>query len=111
MNATTALTSAAVSVPLTMTAQCTNTATSTAAQQSASASAAASEMISNPHSFNNAFNAAAALGHLSSRKDYYARTDLTFLVVFPLLFGAFNLCYWVSLFFWRADEEVHLQSL
>ena len=64
-------------------------------------------MISNPISFN-AFNAAATLGHLSQKKDYYARTDMTFLVIFPLLFLAFNLCYWISLFFWRVDEENHL---
>ena len=70
---------------------------------------AATEMISNPDSFN-AFNAAAALGHLRSRKDYYARINLTFLVVFSLLFGAFNVCYWISLFFWIVDEENHLQS-
>ena len=65
MNATTALTSAAVSVPLTMT-------TCTTTTSSAASGLAASEMITNPVSFN-AFNAAAALGHLSSRKDYYAR--------------------------------------
>ena len=65
MNATTALTSAAVSVPLTMT-------TCTTTTSSAASGLAASDMISHPVSFN-AFNAASALGHLSARKDYYAR--------------------------------------
>ena len=94
MSATSALAaSSGAAVPLTM--MTTTTSTTTAS--------AASEIIS-PISFS-AFNSAATLGHLSSRKDYYARTDLTFLVVFPLLFLAFNLCYWISLFFWRAGEE------
>lgn len=105
MSATTALTTSAAAVPLTM---MTTTATTTT-----SAASAASEIISPTMSFN-AFNsanhAANTLGHLSSRKDYYARTDLTFLVVFPLLFLAFNLCYWISLLFWRKDEEdIHLE--
>ena len=106
MSATTALTTsaAAAAMPLTM---------MTTATTTTSAASANSEIISPTMSFN-AFNLqsmqnANSLGHLSSRKDYYARTDLTFLVVFPLLFLAFNLCYWISLLFWRKDEEdIHL---
>ncbi len=41
----------------------------------------------------------------TARKDDYGRTDLVFLVVFPLLFGLFNVCYWASLYFWRFDDE------
>ena len=80
MNATTALTSAAASVPLTM-STCTTT-TSTAAS-------AASEMISNPISFN-AFNAAAALGHLSSRYEvdfFTSKSEIPKLSVFSLVQG------------------------
>jgi len=100
MSATTALTTSAAAVPLTM---------MTTATTTTSAASAASEIISPTMSQFNALNSNHALGHLSSRKDYYARTDLTFLVVFPLLFLAFNLCYWISLLFWRRDEEeVHL---
>ncbi len=99
MNAAAALTNSAAAVPLTM---------MTTATTSTTTASAASEIISPTLSFN-AFNSSAnALGHLSSRKDYYARTDLAFLVVFPLLFLAFNLCYWGSLFFWRSDEENNL---
>lgn len=102
MSATTALTTsaAAAAMPLTM---------MTTATTTTSAASANSEVISPTMSFS-AFNLqsmqnANSLGHLSSRKDYYARTDLTFLVVFPLLFFAFNLCYWISLLYWRKDEE------
>merc|ERR1712203_410828 len=107
MSATTALTASAATaaMPLTM--------MTTAASAASNLISANSEIISPTMSFN-AFNLqsmqnANSLGHLSSRKDYYARTDLTFLVVFPLLFLAFNLCYWISLLFWRKDEEdIHL---
>ena len=33
--------------------------------------------------------------------DNYSRTDLIFLVVFPLLFILFNLCYWTTFYVWR----------
>ena len=41
----------------------------------------------------------------SSRKDNYARTDITFLIIFPILFIIFNLCYWSSLYFWRFQDD------
>lgn len=40
--------------------------------------------------------------------DNYSRTDLIFLVVFPLLFVLFNICYWTTFYVWRygfSDEE------
>ena len=37
----------------------------------------------------------------TSRKDSYARTDITFLIVFPILFIIFNVCYWSTLYAWR----------
>lgn len=40
------------------------------------------------------------------RRDNYGHTDLVFLIVFPLLFGAFNLFYWVSLYWWRWDDSM-----
>ena len=43
----------------------------------------------------------------TSRKDNYARTDITFLIVFPILFIIFNLCYWSSLYVWRYQDEDH----
>merc|ERR1719319_1938791 len=110
MSATTALTTSAAAAAMPLTMMTTATTTTSAASNLISAN---SEIISPTMSFN-AFNLqsmqnANSLGHLSSRKDYYARTDLTFLVVFPLLFLAFNLCYWISLLFWRKDEEdIHL---
>jgi hypothetical protein len=97
MTATTALTTAVASVPLSMMTAATTT-TTTASDSS--------ERIQTPMGYNS-FSSAAALGHMSSagRKDYYAKTDLTFLVIFPLLFLAFNVCYWVSLYWWRLVEE------
>lgn len=50
---------------------------------------------------------ATALGHVQARKDNFAKTDLTFLIVFPLLFLAFNVCYWTSLYWWRYGEQMN----
>jgi len=41
---------------------------------------------------------------LPLRRDNYGRTDLVFLVVFPILFLIFNLFYWISLYWWRWDD-------
>ena len=41
----------------------------------------------------------------TSRKDNYARTDIIFLCVFPILFIIFNLCYWSALYFWRVQSD------
>ena len=41
----------------------------------------------------------------TSRKDNYARTDIIFLIVFPILFIIFNFCYWSSLYAWRLRHE------
>ena len=35
------------------------------------------------------------------KKDNYAMTDLTFLVVFPILFLAFNILYWTGVYWTR----------
>ena len=37
----------------------------------------------------------------TSQKDNYARTDITFLIVFPILFIIFNVAYWTTLYAWR----------
>ena len=41
----------------------------------------------------------------TSRKDNYARTDIIFLIVFPILFLIFNFCYWSSLYAWRSQKD------
>ena len=41
----------------------------------------------------------------TSRKDNYARTDIIFLIVFPILFTIFNFCYWGALYFWRIHSD------
>lgn len=41
----------------------------------------------------------------TSRKDNYARTDIIFLIVFPILFIIFNLCYWSALYVWRYHDD------
>ena len=46
----------------------------------------------------------------SSRKDNFARTDITFLIVFPMLFIIFNLCYWSSLYVWRFQNDDSVTS-
>ena len=43
-------------------------------------------------------------GPRNLRKDNFGRTDLTFLVIFPLLFAIFNVFYWVSLYWWRWSD-------
>ena len=35
------------------------------------------------------------------KKDNYAMTDLTFLVLFPILFLAFNILYWTGVYWTR----------
>ena len=39
------------------------------------------------------------------KKDNFAVTDLTFLVIFPLLFLVFNLLYWTAVLWTRRLEE------
>ena len=46
----------------------------------------------------------------TSRRDNYAKTDITFLIVFPLLFIAFNICYWSALYVWRFHDPVMIYS-
>ena len=41
----------------------------------------------------------------TSRKDNYARTDIIFLIVFPILFLIFNFAYWSSLYAWRLQDD------
>lgn len=45
-------------------------------------------------------------GNRHMRRDNYGRTDLIFLVVFPVLFGIFNVFYWVSLYWWRWSDQL-----
>ena len=40
------------------------------------------------------------------RRDNFGKTDLVFLIVFPLLFGLFNVFYWSSLYGWRWNENM-----
>jgi hypothetical protein len=54
--------------------------------------------------FESSNNKHAACRNGASRQpppDNYSRTDLIFLVVFPLLFVLFNLCYWSTFYIWR----------
>ena len=46
----------------------------------------------------------------TSRRDNYAKTDIIFLIVFPLLFIAFNICYWSALYVWRFHDPVMIYS-
>ena len=46
----------------------------------------------------------------TSRKDNYARTDIIFLIVFPILFTIFNFCYWSALYFWRVQSDTSTPS-
>ena len=39
------------------------------------------------------------------KKDNYAVTDLTFLLIFPLLFFIFNLLYWGGVYYTRNKEQ------
>ena len=48
----------------------------------------------------------ASLTMPAMRRDNYGHTDLVFLIVFPCLFGAFNLFYWFSLYWWRWDDSL-----
>ena len=36
------------------------------------------------------------------KKDNYAMTDLTFLIIFPILFLSFNLLYWTAVYWTRS---------
>ena len=40
------------------------------------------------------------------KKDYYAVTDLTFLIVFPVLFFLFNILYWTAVWWTRSREQM-----
>ena len=42
------------------------------------------------------------------KKDTYAVTDLTFLVLFPFLFLIFNLLYWTAVHYTRCGIEQYL---
>ncbi len=44
------------------------------------------------------------------RRDNYGRTDLCFLIVFPILFLIFNLFYWISLYWWRWRDDDDFMS-
>ena len=45
----------------------------------------------------------------TSRKDNYARTDIIFLCVFPILFLLFNFAYWGSLAVWRYQDDEYVE--
>ena len=40
------------------------------------------------------------------KKDNYAVTDLTFLIVFPVLFFLFNILYWTAVWWTRTREQM-----
>ena len=44
------------------------------------------------------------------KKDLYIMTDLTYLVIFPLLFLLFNLLYWSSVWWTRMDQLERFQG-
>ena len=40
-----------------------------------------------------------------TQKDKYTKLDITFLMVFPIMFILFNIFYWGSLYVWRSDNN------
>ena len=62
----------------------------------------------NSHNSDNLFNGESKRGERRKKKtpkDRYTKLDITFLMVFPVMFILFNIFYWGSLYVWRSTDD------